>query len=82
MMTAGVDADLWLQLRRVAMTKGQIAALDEIRLRLIEMSDLFAANAVAERLDGLRNELDYQRHVLVAMQARMAVKRVDQSRAA
>ena len=81
-MTVDVDTDLWLQLRRTAMIRGQIAALAEIRLRLIEMSDVVAANAVAERLDGLRTNLDYQRHVMVAMQARMAVRRLEQSKAA
>ena len=61
-----------------AVTKAQIAALDETRLRLIEMSDLFAVNALAARINELRKYLEYQEHVLVAMEARRAMRRVAQ----
>ena len=80
-MAARIDTDLWLQSRRIAVTKSQIAALDASRLRLIEMSDLAEATALAARISGLRKNLEYQKHVLVAMQARTGLRRHDDARA-
>ena len=76
-MAACVDSALWLQSRRIGETKGRIAALDDIRLRLIEMSDIAAADALAAQLDGLRKDLEYQQQVMVAIEARAAVGRAE-----
>jgi hypothetical protein len=77
-MAVDVDNDLWLQSHRIGLAKGRIAALDDIRLRLIEMADVAAANALAGLVDRLRKDLDYQNQVMVAMQARAAVTRIEQ----
>jgi hypothetical protein len=78
-MAACVDSALWLQSRRIGETKGRIAALDDIRLRLIEMSDIAAAETLAGQLERLRKDLDYQQQVMVAMQARAVVGRPEQA---
>jgi predicted component of type VI protein secretion system len=78
-MAACVDNDLWLQSRRIAVTKSKIAVLDEGGLWLTEMSDAFSPDSVAARMEALQKDLDYQRNVLVAMQARMAVRRLEQT---
>ena len=74
-MTIGVDTDLRLQSRRIAVTRGLIAGLDDIRLRLIEMSDVAAADAMAARIDRLQEDLEHQNHIMVAIQARAAIRR-------
>jgi len=63
----------------MALAKGRIAALDDIRLRLIEMADVAGATAVAALVDRLRRDLDYQIQVRVAMEARAAVTRLEQT---
>ncbi len=78
-MAEDVDNALWLQSRRMAFAKGRIAALDDIRLRLIEMADVAGATAVAALVDRLRRDLDYQTQVRVAMEARAAVTRLEQT---
>jgi hypothetical protein len=76
-MVGDVANDLWLQSRRIGLAKGRIAALDDIRLRLIEMGDCAGANAVAALVDRLRRDLEYQTQVRVAMEARAAVTRAE-----
>jgi hypothetical protein len=78
-MAARIDNDLRLQSRRIAVTKSRIAALDEGGLWLTDMSDLISPDSVAARREALQKDLDYQRNVLVAMQARMAVRRLEQT---
>jgi hypothetical protein len=78
-MAACVESALWLQSRRIGEAKGRIAALDDIRLRLIEMSDIAAADALSVQLDRLRKDLDHQQQVMVAMQARVVVGRAEQA---
>ncbi len=76
-MSGDVDYEFWLQSRRIGEMRGRLAALEDIRLRLIEMSDLGAADALGVQIDGLRRCLDYQQRVLVAMRARLAIKGMD-----
>jgi hypothetical protein len=64
--------DVWSAVRRIGETRGRIAALDDIRLRLIEMGDIGSADATAAQIDRLKKGLDYHQHVLVAVRARLA----------
>ncbi len=76
-MSGDVGSELWLQSRRIGETRGRLAALEDIRLRLIEMSDCAAAEALGAQIDGMRRCLDYQQSVLVAMRARVAIRGMD-----
>jgi hypothetical protein len=71
-MVLGQHHEIWTAMRRIAETRGRIAALEDIRLRLIEMGETASADAATGQIDRLRKGLDYHRHVLVAVQARLA----------
>ena len=80
-MAAGVDIEIWLQSHRLNETRRQIAALRDVLMLLVEMADVAAADAMAARLDRLQKDLEYQNHVMVAMQARAEVRHAARSAA-
>jgi hypothetical protein len=71
-MVLGTHHEIWPALRRIGETRGRIAALDDIRLRLIEMGEIASADATAAQIERLKKGLDYHQHVLVAVRARLA----------
>jgi hypothetical protein len=76
-MVLGKHHEVWPTMRRIAETRGRIAALEDIRLRLIEMGETASADAAAAQIDRLRKGLDYHRHLLIAVQARLARSRAE-----
>jgi hypothetical protein len=71
-MVLGTHHEVWPAIRRIGEARGRIAALEDIRLRLIEMGEIASAEATAAQIERLRKGLDYHQHVLVAMRARLA----------
>jgi hypothetical protein len=46
--------------------------LEDIRLRLIEMGDTAAAEAMLPQMERLKKGVDYHQHVLIAVRARLS----------